>query len=237
MVRDDTNLQDRRNRAVLVVEDDEKLGPLVERGLARAGFVPLLLGTGRDALETTLAQRFAAIVLDIGLPDSSGLDVCKALRDRGDITPILVLTAASSVPDRVPGLNTGADDYMVKPFAFDELIARLDALVRRRLRVGNSEVVAVGDLEIDPRRNQVSRAGEVIPLRPQEFRVLMVLASHAGTTVSQRTLANEAWDWAFEPASNLLEVYIATLRAKIDRPYGRHSLRTVRGFGYMLTDD
>ena len=105
MVVGQTSLQDRRNLAVLVVEDDEKLGPLVERGLARAGFAPWLLGTGRDALETTLAQRFAAIVLDIGLPDTSGLDVCRTLRDRGDITPILVLTAASSVPDRVLGLN------------------------------------------------------------------------------------------------------------------------------------
>jgi len=222
---------------VLVVEDDEKLGPLVERGLAQAGFAPWLVGTGRDALETTLTQPFAALVLDLGLPDGSGLDVCRVLRDRGNLTPILMLTAAGTVPDRVIGLNTGADDYMVKPFAFAELVARLDALVRRSRRASYSEVITVGDLKVDPRRNEVRRAGAVIPLRPQEFRVLMVLATHAGTTVSQRTLVNEAWDWAFEPSSNLLEVYIATLRAKIDRPYGRHSIRTIRGFGYMLSDD
>ena len=232
----ESGIQDRRGLAVLVVEDDTKLGPLIERGLAGVGFAPSLLGTGRDALEAALHQRIAAIVLDIALPDTSGLDVCRTLRERGDTTPILMLTAASRVSDRVLGLNTGADDYMVKPFAFDELVARLDALIRRH-HTASSDVVTVGDLEVDPRRNEVRRAGALIPLRPQEFRVLMVLAAHAGTTVSQRTLTSEAWDWAFEPASNVLEVYIANLRAKIDRPYGRHSLRTVRGFGYMLTDD
>lgn len=232
-----SGIQDRQGRAVLVVEDDAKLGPLIERGLARVGFAPSLLGTGRDALDAALDERIAAIVLDIALPDTSGLEVCRILRERGDATPILMLTAASSVSDRVLGLNTGADDYMVKPFAFDELVARLDALVRRHLPAAASGIVAIGDLEVDPRRNEVRRAGAVIPLRPQEFRVLMVLAAHAGTTVSQRTLTSEAWDWAFEPASNVLEVYIANLRAKIDRPYGRHSLRTIRGFGYMLTDD
>jgi len=237
MTRDEAESRYRGSLAVLVVEDDEKLGPLVERGLARAGFSPWLSGTARDALATTLTERFAAIVLDIGLPDTSGLDVCKVLRERGDVTPILVLTAAASVPDRVLGLDTGADDYMIKPFAFEELVARLNALVRRGLKGHYAEVVVVGDLEIDPRRNQVRRAGVVIPLRPQEFRVLMVLATHAGTTVSQGTLVSEAWDWAFEPASNLPEVYVATLRAKIDRPYGRHSIKTIRGFGYMLSDD
>lgn len=230
-------VQDRQGLAVLVVEDDTKLGPLIERGLARVGFAPTLLGTGREALEAALNQRIAAIVLDLALPDTSGLEVCGTLRARGNATPILMLTAASSVSDRVLGLNTGADDYMVKPFAFDELVARLDALVRRHLAAAFSHVVAVGDLEVDPHRNEARRAGAVIPLRPQEFRVLMVLAAHAGTTVSQRTLTSEAWDWAFEPASNVLEVYIANLRAKIDRPYGRNSLRTIRGFGYMLTDD
>lgn len=231
-----SGIQDRQGRAVLVVEDDTKLGPLIERGLARVGFAPCLLVTGRHALDAALDQRFAAIVLDIALPDTTGLEVCRSLRERGDSTPILMLTAASRVSDRVLGLNTGADDYMAKPFAFDELVARLDALVRRHLAATSSDVVAIGDLEVDARRNEVRRAGTVIPLRPQEFRVLMVLAAHAGTTVSQRTLTDEAWDWAFEPASNVLEVYIANLRAKIDRPYGRHSLRTVRGFGYMLTD-
>jgi two-component system, OmpR family, response regulator len=236
-VRTESGIEQRQGLAVLVVEDDKKLGPLIERGLARVGFAPSLLGTGRDALEAALGQRISAIVLDIALPDMSGLDVCRILRERGDATSILMLTAASTVSDRVLGLNTGADDYMVKPFAFDELVARLDALVRRHRTTTSSNVVAVGDLEVDPGRTEVRRAGTVIPLRPQEFRVLMVLASHAGTTVSQRTLTSEAWDWAFEPASNVLEVYIANLRAKIDRPYGRHSLRTIRGFGYMLTDD
>ena len=221
---------------MLVVEDDEKLGPLVEQGLSRAGFVPWLSVTGEWALDAAHHQRFAAIVLDLGLPDMSGLEVCRRLRERADRTPILMLSAASSVPDRVLGLDTGADDYLVKPFAFDELVARLDALVRRGTAEGHDGVIAVGDLEIDPRRNEVRRAGVTVPLRPQEFRVLMVLAAHARTTVTHRTLVSEAWDWAFEPASNLLEVYIATLRAKIDRPYGRHSIRTVRGFGYMLTD-
>lgn len=225
-----------RGRAVLVVEDDEKLGPLLEQGLSRAGFAPWLSVTGTWALDAAQNHCFAAIVLDIGLPDMSGLDVCRRLRERADRTPILMLTAASSVPDRVLGLDAGADDYLVKPFAFDELVARISALTRRSLNLSLGEVVAVGDLEVDPRRNEVRRAGAAIPLRPQEFRVLMVLAAHAGTTVSHRTLVNEAWDWAFEPASNLLEVYIALLRAKIDRPYGRSSIRTVRGFGYLLTD-
>jgi two-component system OmpR family response regulator len=226
----------RRGGAVLVVEDDEKLGPLLEQGLSRAGFTPALSVTGQWALDAAHHQRFAAIVLDLGLPDMSGLDVCRRLRERADPTPILMLTAAAGVPERVLGLDTGADDYLVKPFAFDELVARVGALVRRGAKERADGVVAVGDLEIDAARNEVRRGGVAIALRPQEFRVLMVLAAHAGMTVTQRTLMSEAWDWAFEPASNLLEVYIATLRAKIDRPYGRHSIRTVRGFGYMLTD-
>jgi two-component system, OmpR family, response regulator len=221
---------------VLVVEDDDKLGRLLEEGLGRAGFATSRSASGAEALAAVQAQRFSAMVLDIGLPDMSGLDVCRRVRAQADQTPILILTAAASVPDRVLGLQTGGDDYLVKPFAFDELVARLEALLRRSSTATRTDVVAVGDLEIDLRRNEVRRAGTAIALRPQEFRVLTVLAAHAGTTVSQRTLVDEAWDWAFEPASNLLEVYIATLRAKIDRPFGRSSIRTVRGFGYMLCD-
>lgn len=224
---------DRGDPQVLVIEDDEKFGALLCRGLARSHFAPSLATTGQDGLDAVRKDRFAVVILDLGLPDIPGIEVCRTLRARGEPAGILMLTAASSTAERVLGLNAGADDYLGKPFAFAELVARLQALIRRTQR--QSDVVVIGDLEIDLRTVEVRRGGERIPLRPQEFRVLAVLATHANESVSRRTILDEAWDWALDPVSNLADVYIATLRTKIDRPFGRHSIRTVRGFGYALT--
>ncbi|MDP9073665.1 MAG: response regulator transcription factor [Actinomycetota bacterium] len=211
-----------------------KLGRLLCLGLAKAHFKPTLASTGKECLEASSCQHFAAMVLDLGLPDISGLEVCRILRQRGRSIPILMLTAASSPPQRVVGLNAGADDYLGKPFDFAELVARIQALVRRT--VAHLGVIRVGDLEIDLPLVEVRRAGVRIQLRPQEFRVLAVLANHVNTTVSRRTMIDEAWDWALEPPSNLPDAYVAILRAKIDHPFQRHSIRTVRGFGYALTE-
>jgi two-component system OmpR family response regulator len=221
---------------VLVVEDDPKMAALLRRGLAEEGHSADVARTGDDALWMAGSVEYDAIVLDVMLPGRDGFEVCRALRADGVWSPVLMLTARDSVEDRVAGLDAGADDYLRKPFSFAELLARLRALVRR----GAPErpaIVEVGDLRLDPASRQVWRNGTEIDLSAKEFNLLEAFMHRPGQVLSRDRLLEHAWDFAYEPRSNVVDVYVRYLREKIDRPFGRESLETVRGLGYRLRED
>ena len=218
---------------VLIVEDDLRMAGLILRGLGKEGLAADVAPSGEEALISAGAHDYDAIVLDVMLPGIDGFETCRRLRDAGVWTPVLMLTARGSVEDRVAGLDTGADDYLVKPFAFAELLARLRALVRR----GEPErpsVLEVGDLRLDPATRQVWRGSSEISLSPKEFALLETLMRRPNAVLSRYDLIEHAWDFAYENRSNIVDVYIRRLRTKIDQPFGRHSLETVRGAGYRL---
>jgi two-component system OmpR family response regulator len=221
---------------VLVVEDEPRMASLIRRGLTREGLAADVAGTGEDALWMSGAHEYDAIVLDVMLPGIDGFETCRQLRTSGDWTPVLILTARDSVEDRVSGLDTGADDYLVKPFAFAELLARLRALVRR----GEPErpaALEVGDLHLDPATRAVRRENREIHLTAKEFAVLETFMRRPGEVLSRLQLLEHAWDFAYENRSNVIDVYVRNLRRKIDGPFSRRSLETVRGVGYRLRAD
>jgi two-component system OmpR family response regulator len=221
---------------VLVVEDEVRMATLIRRGLLQEGFAADLAATGEDALWMAAAHDYDAIVLDVMLPGFNGFETCRRLRGDGIWAPVLMLTARDSVEDRVAGLDTGADDYLVKPFAFAELLARLRALVRR----GDMErpsVLSVGDLTLDPASREVARSGAEIPLSAKEFALLETFMRRPGEVLSRIYLLEHAWDFAYENRSNVVDVYVRHLRCKIDEPFGRRSIETVRGVGYRLRSD
>jgi two-component system, OmpR family, response regulator len=218
---------------VLIVEDDPKLGPLLRRGLRQGGGAADLALRGEDALWMARAQRYDAIVLDLMLPGLDGIETCGRLRAEDVWTPVLMLTARDAVEDRIAGLDSGADDYLTKPFALAELRARLRALIRR----GGSErptVLDVGDLQLDPATQQVWRGGREIVLSPKEFALLELFMRRPGEVVSRYDLLCHGWDMGYDNRSNVVTVHIRRLREKIDRPFGCASLETVRGAGYRL---
>lgn len=220
----------------LVVEDESKLAGLIRRGLVEEGYAADVAGTGEDALWMAAATAYDAIVLDIMLPGRSGIDVCRSLRERGVWAPILMLTARDGVEDRVSGLDSGADDYLCKPFSFAELLARLRALTRR----GPSErpaVLAVGSLRLDPATRQVWRGDVEVGLSAKEFALLETFMRRPGDVLTRLDLLEHAWDLGYESRSNVVDVYIRYLRAKLDRPFGVDSIETVRGVGYRLRAD
>jgi two-component system OmpR family response regulator len=221
---------------LLIVEDEEKLASLLARGLTEEGHAVDVAGNGDDALWMAAATEYDAIVLDVMLPGRDGLSTCRELRARKNWTPVLMLTARDAVDDRVNGLDTGADDYLVKPFSFSELLARLRA-VARRAPTERPTVLEVGDLRLDPAAHRAWRGDKELPLSAKEFALLELFMRRPGTTLSRRTLLEGAWDMAFETRSNVVDVYIRYLRAKIDRPFGRESIETVRGAGYRLRED
>jgi len=218
---------------LLVVEDEAKLAGLLRRGLREEGHVADVAPTGDDALWMARAVDYDAIVLDLMLPGIDGLQVCRELRRSQVWTPVLMLTARDAVVDRVAGLDAGADDYLPKPFSFDELLARLRALVRRGA-VERPVVVEVGDLRLDPVTRQVWRGDTQIALSPKEFALLETFMRRPGHVLSRDQLLEHGWDHAYESRSNVVDVYVGYLRDKIDRPFGRHTLETVRGVGYRL---
>ena len=218
---------------VLVVEDHAKTAELIGRGLREQGFAVDLAATGRRGLELAQAGAFDAIVLDLSLPDIDGLEMLTQLRAGGGWAPVLVLTARNSVHDRVAGLDLGADDYLPKPFALDELLARIRALVRRA-PAERPATLTLGDLWIDPASHDVRRGGVTVDLTPREFALLEYLARHAGVAVPRWRLAEHVWGYGFNGDYNVVEVYIRYLREKIDRPFGRRTIETVRGVGYRL---
>jgi two-component system, OmpR family, response regulator len=221
---------------VLVVEDDVKMAGLLRRGLRHEGYAVDLVSTGEDALWAVGEFRLDAVVLDAMIPGPDGFEVCRRMRQEGCWVPVLMLTARDAVADRVAGLDAGADDYLVKPFAFDELFARLRALVRREPGE-RPPVLVAGDLRLDPATKQVSRGGHAIELSSKEFALLELFMRHQGEVLSRTRILDHAWDWAYEGTSNVVDVYVRYLRNKVDRPFGRASIQTVRGHGYRLCGD
>ncbi|WP_168915853.1 response regulator transcription factor [Microcella flavibacter] len=221
---------------VLIVDDEVRLADGIRRGLEAEGFAVDVAGNGVDGLWYAQEHRYDAILLDIMMPGMSGYRVCRTLRESGDWTPVLMLTAKDGEWDEVEGLDTGADDYVVKPVHFAVLVARIRALVRRGARE-RPVTIELGDLRVDPAARTVHRGAQHIPLTAREFAVLAYLARHAGIVVSKRDVIDGVWDADFEGDQNIVEVYIGHLRAKIDRPFGRSAITTLRGAGYRLAPD
>jgi DNA-binding response OmpR family regulator len=218
---------------ILVVEDERRLAGLLSDGLTREGFAVDLAHDGREGLWMATEQPYDVVVLDVMLPELNGYEVCARLREAGVWTPILMLTAMDGEYDEAEALDTGADDYLTKPFSYVVLLARLRALVRRGGRE-RPAVLSVGDLRVDPAELRCSRGDVLIALTPKEFAILHCLARRAGEVVPKSELLARAWDFAYDGDSNVVEVYISALRRKIDRPFGRTTLSTVRGAGYRL---
>ena len=220
---------------ILVVEDEPKLGRLLVRGLGEEGHPADLAPNGEEALWMARAAPYDAIVLDVMLPGIDGFATCRELRQRGVWTPVLMLTARDAIEDRISGLDTGADDYLVKPFAFSELLARLRAIARRA-PAERPTALSVGDLRLDPATHRAWRGDSELDLTAKEFVLLEVFMRRPGEVLSRVQLLDSAWDIAFESHSNVVDVNVRYLREKIDRPYGRQSLETVRGVGYRLSE-
>jgi len=218
---------------VLVVEDETKLGNLLSRGLREEGYSADLAERGEEALWMAKAVEYDAILLDVMLPGLDGFDVCRRLRADGVWSPVLMLTARDAVDDRVTGLDAGADDYLAKPFSFEELLARLRALTRRA-PIERPAVLASGDLRLDPAAHRAWRGDVELDLSAKEFALLELFMRRPGSVLSRGQLLEGAWDMAFESRSNVVDVYVRYLREKIDRPFGCESIETVRGVGYRL---
>lgn len=222
---------------ILVVEDEELMADFLRRGLTAEGHIVTVAVDGFEGQGHALGGDFDLILLDIMLPGKSGLDVCDSLRGSGVSTPILMLTALDSVPDRVKGLRHGADDYLVKPYAFDELLARIDAVVRRRTRIkhenGNAKLLEHGDIRFDRESKQASRAGSALALTANEIGILELLLERPGAVVSRERILNTVWGVNADPLTNIVEVYIGRLRRKLQE-HGPPAIETVRSFGYRL---
>ncbi len=206
---------------------------LIRRGLEHEGYAVGVVSTGEDALWATRELALDAVVLDAMIPAPDGFEVCRRMRQAGRWVPVLMLTARDGLGDRVAGLDAGADDYLVKPFAFDELFARLRALIRRGV-TERPVVLEVGDLRLDPARKLVARAGTEVDLSPKEFALLELFMRHPGEVLSRTQILDHVWDFAYDGTSNVVDVYVRYLRERIDRPFGRASIETVRGHGYRL---
>jgi two-component system OmpR family response regulator len=220
---------------VLIVEDQPKLAALLARGLREEGHAADVAERGEDAAWMALAARYDAIVLDIMLPGIDGLETCRQLRLRGVWTPVLMLTARDAVGDRVIGLDAGADDYLTKPFSFEELLARLRAL-HRRAPAERPVTVEVGELRLDPAAHRAWRGETELDLSAKEFALLELLMRRPGNVLTRGQLLEGAWDMAYERRSNIVDVYIRHLREKIDRPFDSDTIETVRGVGYRLKE-
>ncbi|GGV19467.1 DNA-binding response regulator [Kitasatospora herbaricolor] len=221
---------------ILVVEDDRRLAELLRRGLVGEGFAVDLAHDGQQGLAQALVNDYDVIVLDVMLPGLNGYRICARLREAGVWTPVLMLTAKDGEHDEAEGLDTGADDYVTKPFSYIALVARLRALIRRGRRE-RPAVLRVGSLEIDPARRRCRRGEALIALTTREFAVLEYLAHRHGEVVAKSEVIEHVWDDAFDGDVNIVEVYVSALRRKIDAPYGLRTIRTVRGAGYRLAAD
>jgi len=218
----------------LLVEDDATIAEFVARGLREAGFVVDGRADGDAGLEAALREPYDVAILDVMLPGRDGLSVIEELRRRRVMTPVLILSARRSVDDRVRGLQAGGDDYLTKPFAFAELLARVQALLRRSTRVAEPTTLTVADLTLDLLSRQVVRGGTPIELRPREYTLLEYLMRNAGRVVSKTMILSHVWDYNFDPQTNVVDVLVSRLRDRIDRPFEHKLLHTVRGVGYVL---
>jgi two-component system copper resistance phosphate regulon response regulator CusR len=220
---------------ILVIEDEAKAADSLAKGLAENGFVVDVAGDGESGLERARHGSYELVVLDVMLPRRDGWSVLEELRRGGSATPVILLTARDRVQDRVRGLEQGADDYLVKPFAFSELLARIRTVLRRSApRLPDS--IRIADLEIDVARQRVSRSGQRLELTAKEFLLLSLLARRAGEPLSRTLIAEEVWDMNFDPGTNVVDVHVRRLRAKVDEPFERKLIHTVRGVGYVLED-
>jgi two-component system OmpR family response regulator len=225
---------------ILVVEDSAKMAGLLKLGLEREGYAVDVTASAVDAVWLACEHGYDVVVLDVILDaagqQADGFEVCRRLRQAGCWVPVLMVTARDAVPDRVSGLDAGADDYLPKPFHLPEFLARVRALIRRGA-VARPAVLTVGDLSLDPARHEVRRAAGLIGLTRTEFALLEYLMRHAGEALTRRRLVEHVWDYAFDGDPRIVDVYVRALREKIDRPYRRSSLQTVRGTGYRIHDD
>jgi len=218
----------------LIIEDDRTIADFVARGLREAGFAVDVAGDGEEGLAAALEQNPDVAIVDLMLPHRDGLSVIDELRRRGRSTPVLILSARRSVDDRVLGLQAGGDDYLTKPFAFAELLARVQALVRRASRSPEPTTLTVDDLTLDLLTRKVTRGGTVVELRPREFALLEYLMRNAGKVVSKTMILSHVWEYNFDPQTNIVDVLVSRLRDRIDRPFEKKLLQTVRGVGYVL---
>ena len=221
----------------LIIEDDEVVAKFIAKGLRQHGYLVDIARDGREGLFHALEQAYDVMIVDRMLPVLDGLSVLKTVRLAGNTTPILILSALAEVDNRVEGLRAGGDDYLTKPFVFSELVARLEALQRRPRGGGAADTpYRAGDLELDPRRRTVTRAGEPIRLLPREFALLEYLMRNRGQAVTRTMLLENVWDYHFDPQTNVVDVHVSRLRAKVDRPFSEPLIETVRGVGYRLRD-
>ena len=222
---------------ILLIEDDRTIATYLRSGLEEHGYAVDVAYTGVEALEWAKGGIFDLMVLDIMIPPPDGITVCRELRAQGNDTPILMLTARDTVNDRIIGLDAGADDYLIKPFAIKELLARLRALTRRSPGISKTPVLQFSDLSLDDRTLQVTRAGQVIDLTVKEYAVLECLMRAAGNILTREVIANHVWSYNVEHESNVIDVYIRNLRRKVDDPHPLKLIHTVRGMGYRLATD
>ncbi len=221
---------------ILVAEDDIRMAAMLRRGLGEDGYAVDVVGDGQEALWQATEIDYDAIVLDLMLPGADGFEVCRRLRQANRWAPVLLLTARTDVQDRIKGLDSGADDYLAKPFSFSELSARLRALIRRG-SPRRPTVLSVGTLRLDPAARLATRDGKVLELSAKEFALLELFLRHPGEVLSRARILEHVWDFAYEGVSNVVDQYVAYLRRKVDRPFGIEQLETVRGAGYRLRTD
>ncbi|WP_427025916.1 response regulator transcription factor [Aureimonas ureilytica] len=219
---------------ILLIEDDKEAAAYLQKAFRESGHVPDHAADGETGLHMAENQGYDVLVVDRMLPQRDGLSVISALREKGDMTPALILSALGQVDDRVTGLRAGGDDYLAKPYAFSELLARVEVLGRRRATKEIETVYRVGDLELDRLSHEVKRGGKTVVLQPREFRLLEYLMKNAGQVVTRTMLLENVWDYHFDPQTNVIDVHISRLRSKIERDVGEPLLHTVRGSGYIL---
>jgi two-component system OmpR family response regulator len=221
---------------VLVIEDDRETAQFLQKSLKESGHSADLAGDGETGLAMAQEGGYDILIVDRMLPRLDGLSVVKTLRSAGTRTPVLILSALGDVDDRVKGLRAGGDDYLTKPYAYSELLARIEALARRAVPEEQETRYAVGDLVLDRLSHRVTRGGEQIQLQPREYRLLEYLMKHAGQVVTRTMLLENVWDYHFDPQTNVIDVHVSRLRAKIDKTFDKPLLHTVRGAGYMIRD-
>ena len=219
---------------LLVVEDDKKIASFVSRGLKEAGYVVDIAERGDDAFQLALHNHYDVAIVDLMLPGLDGLSLIERLRAQKVKMPVIILSAKRSVDDRVKGLQVGGDDYLTKPFAFSELLARIQALVRRSSAMSEPTTLTYGDLTLDLLSREVTRGGQKIELQAREFALLEYLLRNAGRVVSKTMILEHVWDYNFDPKTNVIDVLVSRLRSKVDRDFDRKLIHTMRGFGYVL---
>ena len=224
------------NERILVVEDEAKIANLLKRGLMEEAYEVDLALDGKEGLEAALAAPYDLIVLDIGLPEMDGMDVCRALRAKGRLTPIIFLTARDSVHDKVLGLDLGADDYLTKPFAFEEFLARVRSLLRKAQQKADTRM-RIADLVLDTKTRKVERAGRPIDLSTKEFALLQYLMENTGVVLSRMDICEKVWDIHFDTTTNVIDVHINRLRKKVDHDWPVKLIQTVRGAGYTIGEE